>query len=74
MPGHLARIRAQAGVELGLPATGLCIGEVHAHAQTAQNADDSLSRFGLECIDQAGDKELDIGHDLILIPFLESQI
>jgi len=72
--GHLARVRTQAGIELGLSAAGLSGREVHAYAQPAQNADDGLRSFGVERIDQAGDEELYSTHVLILIPFLGSQI
>jgi hypothetical protein len=48
----------------------LCRGEVHVHAQALQNADDGLSSFGVERIDQTGDEELYGWHTPIVIPFL----
>jgi len=56
--GYLARIRTEAGVELRLSAAGLGSGEVHVHTQALENADDGLSSFGVERIDQAGCEEL----------------
>jgi len=67
MLGHLARIRAQTGVELRLSAAGLGLGEVHVHTQTAENADNGLSSFGVERIDQAGCEKLYGGHVSIVV-------
>ncbi len=58
---HLARVTAQPGAELRLSAAGLRGGEVHAYAQAAQNAEDGLSSFGVERIDQAGDVSCTVG-------------
>ena len=70
MFGHLTCILAQAGVELRLSAAGLCRRELHVHAQTAKNAYDGLTSFGVERIDQTGDKKLYCGHVIIVNQFL----
>ena len=65
----LARFLAQACVEVGLSAAGLVGGEVHIHAEAAENIHDRLACLRVERIDEAGDEKLDAGHETIVIRF-----
>jgi hypothetical protein len=66
--GDGARIFAEACVELRLSAAGLLTGEIHVNAEAVENVHDGLTSFREERIGEAGDEELDLSHESILIP------
>jgi hypothetical protein len=52
-----------------LSTAGLRLRKVYIKAQAVENADDGLSSFGEECVDQTSNKELYGWHAFIVIPF-----
>jgi len=64
-----SRLRAQARVEGRLSATGLVAGEVHVNAEAVENVHDCLTSLRVERIDEAGDEELNVSHELIVIRY-----
>ncbi len=57
MPGDGARLFAIAGVEGGLPATGLGLGKIDAAADTLKHFGHGESDGGKDLVDDAGDEE-----------------
>jgi hypothetical protein len=66
MLGNRARIFAESCIEGGLSATGLLAGKIHTDAKAVENIHDGFTSFGEDGINEAGDKELDCGHAVIL--------
>ena len=65
--GDGARIFTQTCIKGGLSAAGLLAGEVHADAEAVENVHDGFTSLRKEGIDEAGDEELDCGHESILL-------
>jgi hypothetical protein len=56
-------LRAETGIESGLPAAGLGRREIHPHPGPVQNIDHCLANLWEEGVNQAGDEKLDcFGH------------
>jgi hypothetical protein len=75
--GQLARVPAEAGVERGLAATGLRLGELNLDPEALQHAHHRLAHGGVKRIHDAGYEELGaarrLGHGMIILPGREKR-
>jgi hypothetical protein len=66
MLGDRARLRPKAGIEVGLSTAGLIGRKIHGQAEVVEDIHNRLPRLRVERVDQAGDEQLDVGHESIL--------